>query len=103
MVRFILLSILLTFVLRAVNRLWSGVIRGMQGGDTRSAGPTRGASSVQRNSVHMERDPVCGTFVVPERAIALTTGSGRVHFCSVECRDKYREHDASMPAHGRTA
>ena len=32
MLRFILLSILLTIIVRAVSRLWSGVVRGMQGG-----------------------------------------------------------------------
>jgi len=102
MVRFLLLSILLTLALRALNRLWSGVIRGMQS-EPRESGPSRGTSTISKTSVHMERDPVCGTFVVPERAVALTTRNGQLHFCSAECRDKYRENSASMPAHGRTA
>jgi YHS domain-containing protein len=102
MVRFLLLSILLTLVLRSLNGLWVGMIRGMQN-EPRAGGPTRGPSSVSKNSVHMERDPVCGTFVVPERAVVLTTGNGRLHFCSAECRDKYSENAASMPVHGRTA
>ncbi|MFN7980266.1 MAG: hypothetical protein U0Q11_00240 [Vicinamibacterales bacterium] len=102
MVRFLLLSILLTLVFRSLNGLWSGVIRGMQG-DVRPSEPSRRTGNVPQTSVHMERDPVCGTFVVPERAIALTTGGGRLHFCSVECRDKYRANAATAPAHGRTA
>lgn len=99
MVRFLLLSILLTLVLRSLNGLWRGMIRGMQG-ETRSTGQRRSPGSVTQTSVHMERDPVCGTFVVAERAVVLTTAGGRLHFCSDACRDKY---SASMPAHGRTA
>jgi YHS domain-containing protein len=38
----------------------------------------------------MVRDPVCGTFVVPERALTITNGREQVHFCSTTCRDKYR-------------
>jgi len=45
-------------------------------------------------SVHMERDPVCGTYVVAERAIRLSDGARDVYFCSAACRDKY---------HARTA
>jgi YHS domain-containing protein len=46
----------------------------------------------------MARDPVCGTYVVPERAVALndvsTGAAGRVFFCSTACRDQYRAHGA---------
>jgi YHS domain-containing protein len=38
----------------------------------------------------MVRDPVCGTFVVPDRAVMLVEGAQRVHFCSDKCRDQYR-------------
>jgi YHS domain-containing protein len=54
----------------------------------------------------MVRDPICGTFVVPERAVALSAGGGqRLYFCSTECRDKYRSRPESnhAAAHGRTA
>lgn len=105
MLRFILLSILLTILLRAVSRLWAGIVRGMQNGNP-SAGRRTGGSAVPQRGVQMVRDPVCGTFVVPERAIALSSGSGqRLYFCSAECRDKYRARPESShaPAHGRTA
>jgi YHS domain-containing protein len=38
----------------------------------------------------MQRDPVCGTFVVPERAVTLLVGQQQMYFCSISCRDKYR-------------
>jgi YHS domain-containing protein len=38
----------------------------------------------------MQRDPVCGTFVVPRDALTLANGKDRVYFCSTACRDAYR-------------
>lgn len=104
MLRFILLSLLLTFVLRAVLRLWAGFLQGMQGQQTTTASSRGGRPS--HVSVQMARDPICGTFVVPDRALELANGSESVYFCSVDCRDKYRAQQArSRPAsaHGRTA
>jgi YHS domain-containing protein len=42
----------------------------------------------------MARDPVCGTFVIPERAVTIDDGSRQVHFCSTECRDAFRARTA---------
>jgi YHS domain-containing protein len=105
MIRFILLSILLTILIRAVSRLWAGIVRGVQGQDAFTAQGRRGAS-VPSRGVQMARDPICGTFVVPDRAVALSAGSGeRFYFCSTDCRDKYRagSHASPAAAHGRTA
>jgi YHS domain-containing protein len=38
----------------------------------------------------MVRDPICGTYVVPERAVSIRDGRQAVYFCSEACRDKYR-------------
>jgi len=87
MIRFILLSILLTLALRAIGRLLDGIRQGLQGP------PTGGRRSVAR-SVQMARDPVCGTFVVPDNAVSAVVGHQRVYFCSAACRDKYRARTA---------
>lgn len=62
----------------------------------------RGASGgrVPPQGVHMVRDPICGTYVVPDRALALSDGSRQVFFCSTNCRNKYRPRHS---AKGRTA
>jgi hypothetical protein len=44
--------------------------------------------------IEMVRDPVCGTFVVPDRAVTLADGSRHLYFCSASCRDKYRARTA---------
>jgi hypothetical protein len=81
----ILLPILMLLLVRALWRLLEGIVEGMTGRrPNQSAAP----------SVHMVRDPVCGTFVVPGRAIVLLDGSQRVHFCSNACRDRYRARTA---------
>ncbi len=83
MLRFLLLSLLLTLAVRAVGRLLDGIAQGIRG----ETGP---APRVPQRGVQMARDPVCGTFVVPDRAVSMTIGRDRLYFCSAACRDKYR-------------
>ena len=82
MFRLALFLILAVFVARAFWRLVDGVIEGMSG---QPAGASREIRGVQ-----MARDPVCGTYVVPDRAVAVSDGGRQVFFCSTLCRDKYR-------------
>jgi hypothetical protein len=89
MVRYLLLFLLLILITRAAWRLAGGVMRGLAGQTQRRAGgnvPTRG--------VRMVRDPVCGTYVVRDRALVLADGSHQVFFCSTGCRDAYRARTA---------
>lgn len=103
MIRFLLLSILLTMLYRALSRLWTGIVRGMQG--QAGPGPHFRPDAARPRGVHMARDPICGTFVVPETAVAASGPNGnRLYFCSTDCRDKYQSRSVSTPsAHGRTA
>jgi len=79
---FLLVAILLS---RWFWKLVASFREGLRG-DSASAPPAQ--------SVQMTRDPVCGTFVVPERAVSLSVGRERVYFCSTACRDKYRARTA---------
>ena len=102
MIRFILLSILLTLLFRAISRLWAGIVLGMQGADSQHhTGARPDVARVPQRGVQMARDPVCGTFVVPERSVALSGSNGeRTWFCSTACRDQYL---ASRAARSRTS
>ena len=84
MVRLALIVLLIIVIARAFWRVIDGLIEGLSGGP-RSTPLRRG---------QMVRDPVCGTFVLPDRAVALDDGSERVWFCSAACRDKYRARTA---------
>ena len=101
MIRFLLLSILVTLVYRTLARLGREIVRGMQGGaGGASAGPRAAGTPIR--SVQMARDPICGTFVVPERAVTVVTGGTRFHFCSTACRDQYLAASPSTPAQPRS-
>ena len=97
MLRFALLLIVFIFVARIFWRIFR---EGM-------TGQTRQQTQVPQQGVSMARDPVCGTFVLPERALTLVDGRTRVFFCSDTCRDKYRARPSSgsgrPPVEGRTA
>ena len=49
----------------------------------------RPAPKVQAGG-ELKRDPVCGTYVSTAVSLTRNVGGQVVHFCSKECRDKYR-------------
>jgi YHS domain-containing protein len=79
MAKIILWAVLFLLLVRAVSKLFRGVIEG--------AGYTRGDST--QRSVGLVRDPVCGVFVVPGQALTSGSGSGTRHFCSEKCRREW--------------
>ena len=85
MVRALLLFLFFLFVARAFWRLVEGVARGAMGEgaappQSRRRGPAAPAA------VKMTQCPVCGTYVVPEKAITGVSKGKVVHFCSDTCR-----------------
>ena len=92
MTRFVLLLILSVVVARVFWRVVDGVLEGLTGRPGSEGRP--GSTGVPGRGVQMVRDPVCGTFVVPDRAVTLTVGRQRLYFCSDSCCDKYRARTA---------
>lgn len=90
-------AVLLLFIGRAALSLWGGIKEGLRGPGPGGHVPSRG--------VQMVRDPVCGTFVVPDRAIALMVGRDHMYFCSTTCLETYRSQLNARADHvkGRTA
>lgn len=82
MARFILIVLVVLFAIRAFGRLFGGIAQGARG--PRQAAPGAGATPVK-----MIKDPVCGTFVVPGKALSLTAGGATHWFCSERCRAEY--------------
>jgi YHS domain-containing protein len=70
--------VLLIVVLRALLRLFRGVVDGL-----------RGTSATPR-AVALVRDPICGTFVAPSTAPSFGTGAQMQFFCSEKCRRAYQ-------------
>ena len=86
MARALLFFVLFVILIRALRQLWRGLVDGMQG--------PRNQDSVSKPGVQMVRDPVCGTFVIPERALMHSVGREQLYFCSPACRDAYRARTA---------
>ena len=80
MVRFVLLFILFVIVARLAWRFLMGVLEG--------AGYLRDG---RETSVGLVRDPVCGVFVVPSKALTAGQGADTRYFCSETCRREWRE------------
>ncbi len=89
MFRLLLYVVLLILLVRALSRLWTGIVTGATGGDSR-----RASAQVPQRGVQMARDPVCGIFVVPEQSVTLQSGREKLYFCSTECRDAYVARDS---------
>ncbi len=87
MIRFLLLTLLVLFLARAVWRLFEGIV---QGAADEGRSERDGKKSVQ-SGVKMVRDPVCGTYVVPTRALTTTHGGDTFYFCSEKCRIEFRK------------
>ncbi len=79
MVRLIIFLLLVFFIARAVWRLVHGIAEGM--------GAPRNPQSP--SAVPLVRDPVCGTYVVPSRALTSGSGDELRFFCSERCRQAW--------------
>lgn len=74
--RTVLILALVVVLARAIWRLLSGIVQGAAQPGPRDATP----------SVRLVRDPVCGTFVVPGKAVTLVARGETHYFCSEQCR-----------------
>jgi YHS domain-containing protein len=100
MVRVVLFLILFILIARAFWRVVDNVIAAASGQ------PQGRGRQAPIHASKMVRDPVCGTFVLPERSISVADGRERVYFCSEACRDSYHPRSGSgraAQAPGRTA
>lgn len=79
MVRVLLLLILAYIAVRVLWRVLTGVFEGL--GYQRPGGTSP--------SVGLVRDPVCGTFILPSKALTSGSGSDTRYFCSEKCRKDY--------------
>ena len=89
MLRFVLYIVVALVVIQAIRKLLQGIKIGMSV-RTADPGQAREAGGAPPQGVQMVKDPVCGTYVVPDSALSIRTGRETMYFCSAACRDKYR-------------
>lgn len=78
MTGWVLKIVLLLIVARLIWRFMRGVLEG--------AGVF---PAPHQRSVGLVRDPVCGVFVVPSKALTTGSGSQTRYFCSEKCRTEW--------------
>jgi hypothetical protein len=84
--RFFLLIILFIVIARNFWRFVDGVMSGAKGGTAPRGGKRNGPPV----AVKMTQCPICGTYVVPGKAISLVSGGTAVFFDSEKCRAEYQ-------------
>ena len=83
LLRAILLFLFFAFLARAVWRLLEGVARGAMGpGSDAGRGPVVPPNA----TVKMARCSVCGTYVVPAKALTGVSRGQVIYYCSETCR-----------------
>jgi YHS domain-containing protein len=87
--RAILEAIVLLLIVRAAWKVLGGIF-------TITAGARRTTATREPRAVQLVRDPVCGTYVSPDSAIA----DGKNYFCSEKCRAEYRSRTTETRRHG---
>jgi YHS domain-containing protein len=92
MVRIVLLIVLFILIARTFWRFVDNII------DAAAGRPSRHSPGSLPSGVKMVRDPVCGTFIVRDGALAITDGRSPVYFCSELCRMKFRARREGRPA-----
>jgi hypothetical protein len=87
MARFILLLFLFVVIARMFWRFVDAVVRGATG-PAAAQGGRRAAGTPA--AVKMQQCPVCGTYVVPGKAISLVSGGSPIYFDTEKCRAEYQ-------------
>ncbi|MYH28073.1 MAG: YHS domain-containing protein [Acidobacteria bacterium] len=72
----------LLFAALIIRLIWKFVAGAVSG----AAGPRPRRT---KRGVALVRDPVCGTYVEPSRAIRIRAGGMTHYFCSQECRRSF--------------
>lgn len=83
-----LFYLITTVIMISVTKMVAGVVMKLIGAWFQAARSTPQASVPVGGE--LKKDPVCGTFVSTATSVTKVVGGTAVHFCSVECRDKFR-------------
>ncbi len=91
MLRYLIVDILLPLLVFALLRSFLRSL--FQTGRNVTRPPQQAPPSTRPNVVvggELKKDPVCGTYVSTGASVTRTVNGQLLHFCSKECRDKYR-------------
>ena len=81
MIRLIILAAVLILIGRLVWRFMYAIFDG--------AGMLKQPGQREPAAVQLVRDPICGVFVVPGKALTSGSGTATRYFCSEKCRQQW--------------
>jgi YHS domain-containing protein len=89
--RLIFLLIVISAI-RSVVRFVQGIGSGLSAHTRSRVNPSAGAArrGNEGAATVLQQDPVCGTYVAIDSSFKKVSNGQVIHFCSQECRDKYR-------------
>ena len=91
MLRYLIVDLLLPLLVFALLR---SLLRSLFGSRRDVTRPAQQPSTASPPNVvvggELKKDPVCGTYVSTGASVTRTVNGQVLHFCSKECRDKYR-------------
>ncbi len=85
----VVLYLFLAIILIGVIRSVIGILGKIIGGLLAPAASGRPPASELPRTGELKRDPVCGTYVSTATSVKRTVGGEVLHFCSVECSEKF--------------
>jgi hypothetical protein len=83
--RIILLVVLFLVIARTFWRFVDAIVRGAA-----APAPQGGRRPGAPNPVKMSQCPVCGTYVVPGKAISVVSSGSPIYFDTEKCRAEYQ-------------
>jgi len=91
MLRYLIIEILLPLLLFLILRSFlKGLFQNRREVTRRDSQPAPNAPPPVFAGGDLKKDPVCGTYVSTSASVTRTVNGELLHFCSKECRDKYR-------------
>lgn len=90
--RIIVVTLLVVFVLRAVRMIWSALTGGEKTTARRGGGTGSGQSRAEAvpTSGVLRKCAHCGVFISETLALKDASGKDPVYFCSADCRNQSR-------------
>jgi len=94
MFSFLARIILFAIAVSVIRSVVTAVQRAFMSGRTMTPGvrtpPGPRQNPAQQGPTMLQQDPVCGTYVAVDASLKRVVNGRVVHFCSPECRDKYK-------------
>jgi YHS domain-containing protein len=96
--RFLFWTLVLSWGIWLLKRLFNSQVQTQAKHRQTAEGEVR--NSAQLSGRRLVRDPQCGMHVAEELALPVRMGNELIHFCSMECRDRYLQQTQRLAANG---